>query len=424
MDAIRSLSVFARIQALVLGISMAFCGAQLHAHPNAVAKAVGGPVVGTTNVSLPNGGSATYSWTAPSAGVYYFDYWGSINNFGALFIRVSSVVNGNVTLLHSWAGAANAGDLHEAMSVAVAGESFLVEFTDWGAGGHGRIGGGCPSASTDFYEPNDTCLTASPITAGPLQAFVTENSVDYYELTIPAGDGVLIDFPNGSNLFYLDLQLIADTDPALCSGLASNTPLAEGSPLAWTNTGNLPATVYLFVAIDPSITLRCAAYEPMVSITPATFLNFCDPMDPHSGGVSAQLSGSFGSGVGSDLNLDVINGARDQFGYFLVGSGFSEPGISFGSGRLCLSVAPGEFISRYNVGGGPLQSLGRFDTFGVFKNLSGTSTTGDGFDVPTPIPTSGSAISSGETWHFQMWFRDSNGGTGSTGFTNGLSVRF
>ena len=400
---------------LLLGVGM--LGSRAHAQ-------TGIPAVGNTTVSLPNGGTEIYFWTAASPGFYRFDYWGNINNHGSLFVRVSRVENGVVTLLHSWAGAANFGDLHEQMFVGHSGETFLVEFTDWGAGGFGSISGECASNSTDVYEPNDTCLMAAPISSGLVSASVTTGSVDFYELQVPAGHTVTVDIPNGENMYYLNLQLVAASDPALCSGMGSNAPLSQGAPLLWTNGGSSTETVFLFVAIDPVSDLGCAEYDATVLIAPTAISKFCDPMDPHSGGFPAQLNGSLGSGFGSGLQLESNGGPPNQFGYFLVGTGLSEPGIPFGSGRLCLSVQTGEAIGRYNVGSGALQSLGRFDVFGVFQNLSGTANSGTGFDVPTDLPNGGGTISAGETWHFQMWFRDQNGGAGSTGFTNGLSVRF
>ena len=151
---------------------------------------------------------------------------------------------------------------------------------------------------------------------------------------------------------------------------------------------------------------------------------FCNPNDPNSTGMSTNLVANFGTGVGSDLHLDSNQGPSGQFGYFLVGTASSEPGIMLpnSQGRLCLAVGGGASIGRYNVSGSGFNSLGSFNAAGELQNLSGTSTTGAGFDVPVTVPISGSPmIMTGSTWHFQLWHREN---AGLSNFSNGLSVTF
>ena len=95
-----------------------------------------------------------------------------------------------------------------------------------------------------------------------------------------------------------------------------------------------------------------------------------------------------------------------------------DPGIPVSDGALCLG-AP---IGRYGTTAGPgLNSIGRFDAAGVLQNLFGTSTTGTGFDVPAVLPSPpGGIISTGSTWHFQLWYRDG----ANSNFSNGISVNF
>ncbi|MFT7679356.1 MAG: hypothetical protein ACI8QC_003357, partial [Planctomycetota bacterium] len=80
---------------------------------------------------------------------------------------------------------------------------------------------------------------------------------------------------------------------------------------------------------------------------------------------------------------------------------------------------------RYNVSGTNMNSIGGFDALGNWVNVSGTSTTGFGFDVPSTIPAAAPiTIVAGDTWHFQGWYRDTGAGVGFSNFTNGLSVTF
>ena len=151
---------------------------------------------------------------------------------------------------------------------------------------------------------------------------------------------------------------------------------------------------------------------------------FCNPNENNSTGVPTVMTANFGSGTGSDLHLDSSDGPPSQFGYFLVGTASSEPGIMIpnSNGRLCLQLGGGASLGRYNVTGGQFNSLGQFDASGDLQNNVGTSGTGAGYDVPTTVPISGSPqIMSGQTWHFQLWHREAGG---QSNFSNGLSVTF
>ncbi len=160
----------------------------------------------------------------------------------------------------------------------------------------------------------------------------------------------------------------------------------------------------------------------IVEFPTGTAIPFCSPMDNNSTGFPTTITAAFGTGVGSGLHLDAQQGPNGQFGYFLIGTGFSEPGFSppGANGRLCLAVGAGNQFGRYNALGS-FNSLGQFDASGVLQNLASTSTTGTGFDVPSSIPTIGGSIMTGETWHFQLWHREN---AGQSNFSNGLSVAF
>lgn len=147
---------------------------------------------------------------------------------------------------------------------------------------------------------------------------------------------------------------------------------------------------------------------------------FCDPANPNSTGQPTQLSANLGSGFGSGLHLEAHHGPSGQFGYFLIGTTFNEPGITLSQGRLCVSGS----IGRYNAGSGQLNSTGQFDGSGVFQNFVGTATStgGTGFDVPITIPTTGSpTIQPGSTYTFQLWHREA---AGAANFSNGLEITF
>ncbi|MCP5023347.1 MAG: formylglycine-generating enzyme family protein [bacterium] len=144
----------------------------------------------------------------------------------------------------------------------------------------------------------------------------------------------------------------------------------------------------------------------------------------NSTGQPTTLTGAFGSGVGSDLHLEVTQGVPGELAYFLVGNEVTS-GVVTSNGLNCLVGTGTAQVFRYNVAGGLSNSVGRFDSSGVFQNLVGTSSTGSGFDVPDTIPSFPSTmIMSGDTWHFQVWHRDRTVQTSDSNFSNGLSVTF
>lgn len=152
---------------------------------------------------------------------------------------------------------------------------------------------------------------------------------------------------------------------------------------------------------------------------------FCDPAATNSSGNPANLFGFMNNPGGSGLHLDANGGPTGEFGYFLVGTASVEPGVMISNGFLCLAQGGGNAIGRYNVTGGSLSGIGSFDAAGAFQNLVGTSTTGLGYDVPSTIPVPGSPmIMAGDTYHFQLWYRDTPSGAGNSNFSNGLSVTF
>ena len=151
---------------------------------------------------------------------------------------------------------------------------------------------------------------------------------------------------------------------------------------------------------------------------------FCNPMDPNSTGLPTQLRARNLPDV-QNVHLEATQGPPFQFGYFLVGSGFSEPGITVGNGRLCLSVSGTNTIGRYNAAGTDRNSLGIFSPAGRLINLSNTSEISSGFDVPNQLPLAGGpSILAGSTWHFQLWHRDIIANQQVFQFSNGVSVNF
>lgn len=147
---------------------------------------------------------------------------------------------------------------------------------------------------------------------------------------------------------------------------------------------------------------------------------FCAATNNSTGG-PVVLSGHLGTGTGSGLHLEATGGPANEFGYFLVGVGNSAS-IPVSNGLLCLSGGFG----RFNFGM-DTNSLGLFNKAGVFQSLLGTSVVGSGFDVPSLVPigsVGNPMVMAGDTWHYQLWHRDTPAGVGTSNLSQGLSVTF
>ncbi|MEZ5973402.1 MAG: lectin-like protein [Planctomycetota bacterium] len=153
-----------------------------------------------------------------------------------------------------------------------------------------------------------------------------------------------------------------------------------------------------------------------------TGVPFCNPAMPNSTGLPTYLAIVPSAVSGSGYHLDATQGPPNQFGYFLVGSGSNPTGTPISQGLLCLALGSGNQLGRYNVGGTNLNSVGLFDASGVFVNVVGTSSTGNGYDLPNTVPVTGSpTFQTGSTWYFQLWHREDGG---QSNFSNGIALTF
>lgn len=183
-----------------------------------------------------------------------------------------------------------------------------------------------------------------------------------------------------------------------------------------------------YVIIEADQTSNCV---PTDCSPGAPITTFCDPAINNSSGTPAVLSGTFGSGTGSDLHLDVsggplpLAGGSRMLGYYLVGNRAST-GVPISDGNFCL-IGNGGSFQRYNTVR-TSNSISLFDAAGDLENFAGTGgPTGYGFDVPDRVNLAGIppvTIMFGDTYHFQCWYRDTGAGSGHSNFTNGLSVTF
>ncbi len=284
----------------------------------------------------------------------------------------------------------------------------------------------------DAFEDNDDCATATPMGDGLTTGLVTqEPDLDNYAVTVPAGGTLDVTIYFTDALADVDLYLWEAASIDCGTGSTTANWLARGfsatndETITWDNTS--------LVDVDYVIEVRtftgggCNYYDLEIMGSTGSSgggVAFCNPANNNSTGLPTRLMGDMTATGGSGLHIEADQGPTGQFGYFLVGTGSSEPGIMLpmSAGRLCLAVGGGNSIGRYNVTGTQFNSLGSFNGSGVLQNLVGTSSTGTGYDVPSTLPLSGSpTIMPGSTWHFQLWHREN---AGSSNFSNGRSFTF
>ncbi|MGB0330459.1 MAG: hypothetical protein ACPGPE_01420 [Planctomycetota bacterium] len=137
---------------------------------------------------------------------------------------------------------------------------------------------------------------------------------------------------------------------------------------------------------------------------------YCSPGAANSTGLPGEVS-AFGSPrrVDNDVALTASSLPSNTFGFFLTSrtQGFTAtPGGSVGN--LCLGGA----IGRY-VGAGQILNSGSIGAFTLFLDLAAT-----------PTPTGLVSVATGETWHFQAWYRDAFIGIPISNLTDGLALTF
>ena len=139
-------------------------------------------------------------------------------------------------------------------------------------------------------------------------------------------------------------------------------------------------------------------------------INYCQPATPNASGLAAAI-GATGSRVVAlnGLVLEASNLPQSSFTIFLTSrtQGY-VPNPGGGLGHLCIVGA----IGRY-VGPGQIQNSGTAGAVSLALDLT-----------RHPTPSGLVAVSPGETWNFQAWYRDSAGGAATSNFSDALEVTF
>ncbi len=131
--------------------------------------------------------------------------------------------------------------------------------------------------------------------------------------------------------------------------------------------------------------------------------NYCLAQGNSSGQIASMSASGLPSLVVNDLTLHASGTPAQKFGMFLYGR--NENFVFYGDGALCVQA--------------PIYRIAPL----LVTSSSGTASLP--LDL-TALPFTGGPgeVSAGETWHFQLWFRDPAGGFAGFNFSDGLKVTF
>ena len=144
--------------------------------------------------------------------------------------------------------------------------------------------------------------------------------------------------------------------------------------------------------------------------SPLTGSKFCGPNAVNSTALSAEILAT-GSDVAADndLTLQVKNLPNNSTGFFIIsGDQFTVANPGGSVGDICIASF---MLGRYNDS---ILDTGMTNSVSLALDLS-----------QTPIQPGGSfAITAGQTWNWQYWYRDTDMGSPVSNFSDALSVTF
>ncbi|MDA1266550.1 MAG: hypothetical protein O2816_15830 [Planctomycetota bacterium] len=214
--------------------------------------------------------------------------------------------------------------------------------------------------------------------------------------------GATVNLPT-ADAFH-DYRLEIDTSGGGFEVYRDGVQVLTGSVLL----GCTSAGTHLFWGEASSLTLGCHRWRSFSHNGGACIgSRYCSPANTNSTGAAAELV-AFGqlAVASNDVTLLATSLPANQFGYFLTSTTQAFvpfPGSS--QGNLCLGGAIGRYSSSVMSSG----SLGRM---ALVLDLT-----------QTPTPGGSTSVVAGETWNYQLWFRDLNP-TPTSNFTDARSITF
>ena len=271
----------------------------------------------------------------------------------------------------------------------------------------------CLSIPDDLFEPNDTCGEALPAPFGlQFGMFVAKTDPDHFLVEVDPGATLTVSayFSHAAG----DIDVYLYDRSIACGGtanyLARGFSATDDEVVAWQNTSMVPIDVVVRIEVFSGSPSNCNSYQlvidPGQGNAPGT--NYCGPAVMNSTGLPGRIS-TLGSARVSDLNFQLIGRDLPLFsnGYFIVSANAGTvPSPGGAMGDLCLFPPYGRFIAQ-------AQNSGLTGMIAIPVNL-----------LALPQPSGSGAVTPGQTWRFQLWYRDSLFGTATSNFTDAIAVTF
>ncbi len=281
----------------------------------------------------------------------------------------------------------------------------------------------CFLAMDDALEENDDCGQEVNLTSGSYTGlFVSKIDWDYYTVNVASGDTLQVDMfflhaDGDTDIFLYEMGSCADfasgnvgTTGSLVSGFSAN----DNEQIVWTNTTGQTQTYIIKINVFPlTLTGDCNTYDILVSGAdgqgPTIGDTYCDNVINTTG--QPGLLAATGSAVAADNN-------------------FTLTGTQLPDGEFCFFLASRTqgFIANPNSSQGNLCVLGNIARFNFPGQFGQTANGMFSFQIPldnVPEPPAlSTAVVAGDTWNFQLWYRDFLPTGPTSNFTQGLEVLF
>jgi hypothetical protein len=133
----------------------------------------------------------------------------------------------------------------------------------------------CLLAADDSFEENDSCGNAVPLSQGShLGLFVNGVDQDYYRVSVPANDRLVVDIFYGTPAASaLSLALY---DDATCTNLVDFQSWTGADRVTFANAGSTTADWTVVVSAADSVASECNSYDMTVAISPDPCLTATD----------------------------------------------------------------------------------------------------------------------------------------------------
>ncbi len=273
----------------------------------------------------------------------------------------------------------------------------------------------------DALEDNDTCINAVPLPLG-----VTENLIvrpfcnadngaddgDYYSVTLPAGETLSVDVLFSNDVADIDVVVYDITAGCNGSTVATGFSVTDNESVRYTNTTAGPLD--MAVRVD-WFAGRSSFYTLVAKVGPEVTVGelICLGVDNSVGSGARVCATGSDVALDDDLTFDVSDLPMNSMGYFIVSQDtvlVANPGGS--TGNLCIASFS---IGRYSMN---VLDSGMTGAVSFSPDLTIVPIAGGG-------GTSSSAVTSGDRYNWQYWYRDVDGmGAATSNFSDAIGVDF